>query len=141
VLSAVTLNRYNHPLVFEVRLELLENGGRQGFKTGPIIFLPPVSGTSEETLKIVLRDICGFDAALPEPEWISLVQAPNQLEIDKEIAELEGGMASLGNRLKEARARRTKTRECLKLLFEREFALEPTVRNILRQLGASVQDP
>jgi len=36
---------------------------------------------------------------------------------------------------------RAKARTCLKLLYEREFGLEPVVREVLRQLGANVEDP
>jgi hypothetical protein len=36
---------------------------------------------------------------------------------------------------------RVKARVCLKLLYEREYALEPVVRDILRQLGATVEEP
>jgi hypothetical protein len=40
-----------------------------------------------------------------------------------------------------AQAEREKTRECLKLLYERGDQLEVVVRDILRGLGAHVEDP
>jgi hypothetical protein len=36
---------------------------------------------------------------------------------------------------------REKARVCLKLLYEREYALEPVARDIFREVGATVEEP
>ena len=48
--------------------------------------------------------------------------------------------AAAANSFAKATAERTSVRSCLKLLYEREFALEPIVRDILELLGANVEE-
>jgi hypothetical protein len=139
-------NRYKNALAFILNFQYITKGGkyssREVLKTfGPIYFLPEISLPSDDTRQIVLNDICGVEADLPEPEWIKDYRAPGQKEIDEEIREIEGEIESILKRLEDANIRRAKARDCLKLLYEREYALEPTVRDLLRSLGAHVEDP
>ena len=66
---------------------------------------------------------------------------PGQKPIDEKIAQIRDVLAEQQTALEKAIVERTAARTCLKLLYEREFALEPVVRNIFRQLGAEVQEP
>lgn len=137
-------NRYGNLLVFEVRIGVyrdLPYGKEYVLKLGPIVFLPPISASEDETVQIVLRDLCGFDAALPEPPWIKDFKAPGQKQVDDEIVRLESEIKGLQQRLGESVANREKCRAFLKLLYDREFGLEPAVREVLRVLGAQVEDP
>jgi len=142
-MTRIAQNRYNHLLIFEARVRVFEDFGRNEVRhvSGPMIFLPPISATTEETLRIVLRDICGFEAAVPEPKWISIIKAPNQEQIDREIEKIETELTATRDRLNLALEERLMRRDCLKLLYERELELEPAVRDILRKLGATVTDP
>jgi hypothetical protein len=143
-LTTIVENRYRNRIIFEASIGV-SGQGYQGkerkISFGPIIFLPPISVDADETIQIVLRDLCGFQATLPEPKWLSKFKAPGQQHVDDEIARTKGEISALAKRLDAAYAERAKRRECLKLLFEREFELEPAARNILRSLGAHVEDP
>ena len=139
------VNRYRHALLFTLHFQYLRRepyGKSEVLDThGPLIFLPAISLSADETRRLILADICGVQAAIPEPEWIDQFSAPGQSKVDDEINKLGTDLEAVQKKLQEAKTRRTKTRECLKLLYEREFALEPVARDILRGLGAHVEDP
>ncbi len=143
-------NRYGAGLVFTLNLTLFCYKKDHHFSTtykhnlkkyGPIIFLPKIGVSEDETITIVLRDICGIETELPEPEWLSKHEAPGQDKIDEEINQIKSDIKNLSEGLKKAEQKRNSIRTCLKLLYEREYALEPAVRDILRELGAQVEDP
>ena len=140
------VNRYQRALAFMLRFERRKrNGYRHGEDTGPLIFLPPIALNPDETRQVVLADICGAQASIGEPEWIEEwideFPPPGQRQIDEEIKRIEADLDLVAKKLQNANSRRARVRECLKLLYERDFALEPVVREILRGLGAHVEDP
>jgi hypothetical protein len=133
-------NRYGHALAFCVS-HRIGNDYRVEIPYGPIYFLPEISLDEDETLLIVLRDFCDAASELPEPEWVSGFSVPGQKVIDDKIAQITNTLLEQQAALEAANAERVKVRACLKLLYEREYALEPVVRDILRQLGATVEEP
>jgi hypothetical protein len=139
------VNRYRHGLAFTLRLQYVKRERYEEIQVvdthGPLIFLPEIALSADETRQIVLGDICGVQASVPEPEWIDDYLAPGQGQIDDEIKRIEADLDAVAKKLQGAHARRAKARECLKLLYEREFALEPVARELLRGLGAHVEDP
>lgn len=141
-----SLNRYNNALAFAVRYEIVKKGSGNYSDTtvnsfGPIIFLPRISLNEDETIQLILKDICGVQASLPEPDWLSDFTAPGQKGVDEEITRVRGELENIYERLRKAQEKQEECRLCLKLLYEREYALEPIVRKILRGLGAHVEDP
>lgn len=139
------VNRYRHALAFILRFQYTKQN-KFGVPViisthGPLVFLPAISLGADETRRLVLADICGVEASAPEPEWIAQFIAPGQSKVDDEIEKIETDLQNVQKKLEEARGRRSKAKECLKLLYEREFALEPVAREILRGLGAHVEDP
>lgn len=66
---------------------------------------------------------------------------PGQKDIDEKISQIKATLTEQQAALEMALAERMKMRTCLKLLYEREYALEPVVRDILGELGATVEDP
>jgi hypothetical protein len=137
-------NRYQHALAFALRLQFRKPGyhGMEAFQIfGPMVFLPEISLSEDETVQLVLSSICGIELDLPEPEWLSEFAAPGQKTIDDAITRINAELQTMFDQLGKARAERADCRECLKLLYEREYALEPVVRDILRGLGAHVEDP
>jgi hypothetical protein len=106
-----------------------------------IYFLPEISLDEDETLLIVLRDFCDAASELPEPKWVSGFNVPGQKAIDDKIAQVKATLVEQQAALEKATTERAMARTCLKLLYEREYALEPVVRDILRQLGAKVDEP
>lgn len=137
-------NRYAKSLAFILRFEFVQKryDSMNVLQTyGPMLFLPEISLSHDETIQRVLTDICGIETDLPEPEWISEFSAPGQKAIDDQIRHIEGQIESAEKALEKANAQKQDYRKCLKLLYEREFALEPVVRDILRGLGAHLEDP
>jgi hypothetical protein len=103
--------------------------------------LPKADLNDEETLDLVLRDMCGIPVALPEPEWITNTSAPGQNIIEQEIADLRLEFDALMARYRDAEHRKSQGRSALGLLYQRGLQLEATVRQVLRSLGAVVEDP
>lgn len=142
-------NRYKHQVAFDVVLafgadEYSFHFQRSQFvpkKSGRIVFLPPTSAPQEEILQIVLRDICGFDACVKQPDWVLSFQAPGQAVVDQKIESCREQVTLLQVEIEKLSAARIASRECLKLLYERELELEPAVRKVLAILGATVEEP
>jgi len=137
-------NRYENALAFTLRYQYVAYGSRETGvleSFGSLIFLPEISLSEDETIQIVLRDICGIEARLPEPEWLVRYVAPGQKAVDEKIGKIEDEIQKQLDTLKQAKEERDQCRRCLKLLYEREYELEPVVRDILRGFGAHVEDP
>ena len=141
-------NRYNNYLAFEIVYQILKTDYIHGHKEkilmqsyGSMIFLPKIKLNEDETLLLVLEDICGIEMELPEPEWLKQYSAPGQTEIDKKIKEIETKSKKLSNQLEVEESKRENVRRCLKLLYEIKRPLEPVVREILEVLGAEVEKP
>lgn len=145
-------NRYRNALAFILYLQIVRESRNYShidsrastetiLKFGPIVFLPQIELSEDETLMIVLRDVCGIEASLPEPEWLTDYEAPGQKPVDEEINEIRGKIEVARECFHEAWKRRGQIRTCLKLLYEREIGLQSPVCDVLRGLGAHVEDP
>jgi len=137
-------NRYKNALAFLLRLqycEYIRRSRRVLESYGPLIFLPAITLPEDDTFQLILSSICGIETDLPEPEWLREFRAPGQKTIDEEITRIEAQLQNTFESLSEAQHAREESRKCLKLLYEREYALEPVARDILRGLGAHVEDP
>jgi hypothetical protein len=110
-------------------------------QSGELVFLPEIELDNDQTILLVLSDLCGIESDLPEPGWVEKLEAPGQKQVDEEIRTIQDEIASRFKDLEAAEARRTQSRECLKLLFGRGTSLEQAVRSVLRDLGAHVEDP
>jgi len=141
-------NRYKNYLAFEIIYQILKTTYTYRHKEkilvqsfGPMIFLPKIKLNEDETLLLILEDICGMEMELPEPEWLKQYSAPGQAEIDKKIKEIETKSKKLSNQLEVEESKRENVRRPLKLLYEIKRPLEPVVREILEELGAQVEEP
>lgn len=135
-------NRYKNAIAFSVRIGIFsKREDRALLLYGSMYFLPKIDKNEDETIQIILRDLCDVEAELPEPEWLKDYNAPGQGKIDKKIEQVTLNINNNFQELKRAREDRENIRTCLKLLYEREYALEPATRDILRALGAHVEDP
>lgn len=135
-------NRYKNAIAFSIQIGIFsESKEEELLLYGPIHFFPKIDKNEDETIQIVLRDLCEVEAELPEPEWIKDYNAPGQEKVDKKIEQVVLNINNSFQELKRTREEREKIRTCLKLLYEREYALEPATRDILRALGAHVEDP
>jgi hypothetical protein len=138
-MGAACFNRYQHAIAFYIQHRIGDEY-REYVQFGRIYILPEISLDEDETLLIVLRDLCDAASELPEPEWVSGFNVHGQQAIDEKITQIQATLAEQQTALKKAITERTSVRSCLKLLYEREFALEPIVRDILGQLGAKVEE-
>lgn len=137
-------NRYQNALAFILRLQYRRKGryGPEVLESfGPLIFLPEINLSEDDTIQLILSSICGVETDLPEPEWLIDYFAPGQKTIDNKIALINAELINTHYKLTQAEKERETSRKCLKLLYEREYALEPVVRDMLRGLGAHVEDP
>ena len=137
-------NRYNNGIAFSIRYAY-EYIDRHHVKRqdafGEMIFLPEITLNEEETLNIVLHDLCGVTVSEKEPDWTRGIIAPGQQKIDHIIESIEFGIESLETRLRKAESLRKDARMYLKLLYETGFGLESIVMATLEMLGASVEYP
>jgi len=142
-------NRYNRALAFLINIrfdqERRDQFGDQEVVTvetfSPIVFLPKTELDEDETLTLVLRDLCGVESKLPEPEWIAELEAPGQEDVDKETRRIETEIEKLVGGLRATQAKREKVRACLELLYQRGESLEKTVKEIMKGLGAQIEEP
>ena len=142
------VNRYRNSICFTVQILVTQTDDRLGMRqeevvgrSGNLLFLPEIDLDHDQTILLILRDICGIESDLPEPEWIEKLEAPGQRQMDEEIRRIEHGIASSRKALEAAQAKREQVRSCLKLLYGRGTSLEGAVREVLRSLGAQVEDP
>jgi len=140
-------NRYNHAIAFSIWFEIMRSSSDRYSRDkvaqsyGPFIFLPKSDMNENEAIQDILTNICGIETNVPEPDWINGYDAPGQKKIDEEIRTITGELDNTLIKLQDANERKEEVRKCLKLLYEREYALEPTVRDIFRKLTAHVEDP
>jgi len=142
-------NRYGNALMFAVRHaydEVSNSGTPYEHRTttalsGPIIFLPKVNLSEEETLERLLRDLLGVEVSAPEPAWIAEFKALGQEEVDQDLAELEARIEELIGDHDRKVEERSQLREPLKLLYETDPPLEEAARSVMEALGAEVEWP
>jgi hypothetical protein len=143
-------NRVNKAIAFSVRFvigierpgDYIEPRRTETIKRfGPITFLPKITDDHDQTIMLVLRDVCGIDSAIPEPIWLNKFEAPGQKEIEEEIDEIRAKVAESVTELDSAMKRRNEARSCLGLLYERGDALERITWYILSELGGTVEAP
>jgi hypothetical protein len=141
-------NRYGNSICFSVRISVTRIVDHLGIpqeevlmRSGTLVFLPEIDLDHDQTILLVLRDVCGIESDLPEPDWVEKFEAPGQKQVDEEIRRIEGELVSNRKALEAAQAKREHERSCLKLLYGRGTSLEEGVREVLRVLGAQVEDP
>jgi hypothetical protein len=133
------VNRYNHPLAGKITYRFVDEF-RRITQFGSVTLLPDLKLLEDETIQLVLV-ACGVRSKLQEPEWVHQIEVPGQLKIEEEIKSIETEMEQVRVKHQSAKRERLKLRDCLKLLYERETALEPIVWNVLRDFGAVVEEP
>ena len=138
------VNRYQHAIAFILSIQVTEKNFNKDnliVNHGPMIFLPETSMDEDETIITVLQDICNVPMKLPEPNWVNQHMAPGQGLIDEEINNIIAELELVNKKLQIAIRKKRGIRRCLKLLYEREYALKPVVHEILEKLGARVEKP
>lgn len=107
---------------------------------GPIWFMPEANLTEMETIDAALA-VLEVDVETPKPAWTESLTAPGERSIRLEQERLKAELAPLVAALEQANEERSQARRFVGLLYEKQRALEPLVRDALRALGAEVEDP
>lgn len=146
--NGLSQNLSRYALAFTVFLEYYRDEYHAGitrkklfYTGGPIIFLPRIDAPEDETLEIVLRDICGVTISLPEPQWIHEYIAPGQDAVDKDIGDYKARIEKAKFRLEKAEKKCTEVRRPLKLLYGTGIDLRQVVWEVLEALEAKVEKP
>lgn len=109
--------------------------------TGPILLLPRIDADEEETLEIVLRDICEIEILTREPVWVEQLVAPRQRGIDQKISRYRKAVRKVKLALQKEEDKRIEARQYLKLLHVGDTELERIVWDVLDELGGNVERP
>lgn len=132
-------NRAGKALAFSARLLL--KSSHEEFEMGSIYFLPETENSADESVQVVLRDICDVPGNLPEPEWVRDIKAPGQDAVDSELESLTTELNAVMEKYEAASAKKIATRSCLRLLYDQGESLEDEVRKVLGALGGKVEPP
>jgi hypothetical protein len=111
--------------------------------SGAVSWLPETTEVSAvEAIDLILRERHGLQFESTPPDWIGDFSLPSQLPINQEIHDKGSAILDLTTQLETAKRRLVEATRFQKLLYEQgEDALEPIVRDVLRELGASVDEP
>lgn len=145
-LMPIAETRFQKPIAIRLTLlaeKVFSEAAGPVLESGPVYWLPtPNKISAGEAIDLLLRERYGIAQEARVPDWIddySLpAEAPIADEIDRLNHELEEREEQLGSTLQRAKDAARPRR----LLFEKgKLALEPIVRNALRGIGATVDDP
>lgn len=108
----------------------------------PIVFIPlGVSDSPEEDLRFILKDTLDISIAQEPPDWILEMEAPGQSARDHRISEIKMEIANHQAQLATEEAARAELRKCLDVLYQIGGPLETAVKNLLRELGGTIEEP
>jgi hypothetical protein len=147
VISNLAETRFHRAIGFQLYFDTYRvrssSASGQVKMSGNVYWLPEPTETSVvEGIDLILRERYSLRFEKVPPKWVETFQLPNQLPIIKEIREKEAAIAELTRQLETERRKLALVSRFSKLLYEQgEDILEPIVRDALRDLGASVEDP
>jgi hypothetical protein len=110
-------------------------------RPGRVVLLPPLSAEPTDSLEVLLREVYAVPVASPSPPWLDAIAAPGEATVNERLKQARAELAAVEARVRALQEERGRTRRCLALLTHGDEALEKEVRNVLRRLGAEVEDP
>lgn len=157
-INAIAQTRFHQSVAFELQFQLIYNEvwmqdrlGRSSKlvregeteDAGRVIWLPtPTEIPDYEAINLILSKRYGLNLEQTPPTWVKPYKLPLQLPIEDEITQYEQEIQDLARKLTIAEQKVQNEARFQKLLYEQgEDALEPVVRDALRELGAQVHDP
>jgi len=140
--------RFQRSIGFEVVFELFDKADVYGRAdhikySGPIHWLPaPTETDVVEAIDQILKHKYGLHFETTFPKWAKAFPLPSQEPLHLHIQDKEIKIRELQQELDAERRKLAHASRFSKLLNEKgEDVLEPVVRDALRELGASVEDP
>ena len=120
-----------------------KSNNRVGSLSTHILWLPATTEvSSHEAVDLILREMYGLRFEKEPPNWVAEYSLPSEYPIEQVVSEKEIAITKLVSELDEARSQLKRASRFRKLLYEQgEDVLEPVVRDALRELGATVEDP
>ncbi|MEH2174497.1 hypothetical protein [Nostoc sp.] len=111
--------------------------------SGDVICLPiPTEISAQEAVDLILQERYKLQFESTPPAWIEAYKLPHELPIEAEIDRCKDAIKQLEKELTAATIRLGEESRFRKLLYEQgEAALEPVVRDVLRELDAQVDEP
>jgi hypothetical protein len=119
------------------------SSGQVVARSSPVFWLPkPDRVSAEESIDTILRERFGIALVTRVPDWASSYSLPDEAPIAESISTLERERSDLEHRISEVRAAANSAAKPRLLLYEKgREALEPVVREVLRELGSRVEEP
>ena len=134
-------NRYNNFLAFSIFIKLFINSQDLAESIGPLTFLPETDLSESDSIMLILRDIFDIELKKTEPDWLKEILVPGEeiinSEIDRLMHEIKANIKAYESEID----KKNQSRKILKLLYSNGPELENIVRELLKELGANVQEP
>jgi hypothetical protein len=141
--AAMATTRDGKAVALSLELRAL-NANRQILaSSGSVFLLPaPTEMSDVEAVALILRERYGVAQKTIPPDWASDFELPNEREPQALITRYKAELQTLLEALRGAHSRADEEGRFREMLYETgEDALEPVVRDALRALGATVEDP
>ncbi len=122
---------------------IYHKGIQKSKESGEIIWLPPTTKISNhDAINLILSERYGLKIEEVLPIWIENYKLPNQIIIEEIICNYINEINNLKSKLTIEQQKLKVEKRYHKLLYEQGVdGLEPIVREVLRELGATVNDP
>ncbi len=144
--------RFQQPIAFELKFHAVhtnpsyfseESQVNPLRESGRVIWLPRATEISDyDAVNLILQERYGLQLEQAPPDWVEAYKLPEQIPIEEEISHYEQEIQRLKKELTTAQQHLQDASRFRKLLYEQGVeGLEPIVRDALRELGATVNDP
>jgi len=141
----LAVNRHNRALAFDLQLIIRRRAANGSaielFRIGPLIIVPSLGPDSQKSITAAFDHILKINSTLAAPEWIDDYSPIGQAEIDTSIASKDKEIEELAQERTLLVEKLNKVRSCLRLFFDDGLNLEGIVREALRELNATVEEP
>ncbi|MTJ15282.1 hypothetical protein FJR11_22500 [Anabaena sp. UHCC 0187] len=138
---SIAETKYKKPIGYEINIRVTHEG--KTITSGNIIYLPPTTKISNyDAINLILTNRYNLQLEQISPPWLENYKLPNQIFIEDKISNYISDIQYLESQLTMEQEKLKVEKRYHKLLYEQGVdGLEPIVREVLRELGAIVDDP
>lgn len=110
------------------------------FESGPFVMLvPPTRVTSEEGLRILLRDICGIQMASVPPSWATSIKMPGDHDLGEEISAAVERVGREQDKLRGLEEKQKQKTALKSILWENGPPLQEACRRVFGEMGIGIK--
>ncbi len=131
----------DHLLEVATRAVDRRNDGWVVRATGRVVLLPGIAMSPRETVVFLLREAYGVHVPQKAPPWLAEIKAPGEAPLAANLQAAQAALDAASSQVAATEAERNQARDVLKILTARDDELEERVRDVLRRLGAHVEEP